>query len=43
VGCQPDQVTIGMPVEVAFEDYDGVWLPLFRRAEPADASESDEP
>jgi uncharacterized OB-fold protein len=29
VGCDPDEVTIGMPVQVTFEEYDGVWLPLF--------------
>src|SRR5919108_1250468 len=36
VGCQPDEVTIGMPVEVAFEEYGGVWLPLFRPAAEGD-------
>jgi len=30
VGCDPDDVEIGMDVEVVFEEYDGVWLPLFR-------------
>ncbi len=29
VGCAPDDVHIGMEVEVEFEDYDGVWLPYF--------------
>ncbi|MCB1247915.1 MAG: Zn-ribbon domain-containing OB-fold protein [Acidimicrobiales bacterium] len=33
VGCDPDEVTIGMPVRVTFEHYDDngyeVWLPLF--------------
>jgi len=29
VGCEPDDVFIGMEVEVEFEDYDGVWLPYF--------------
>ena len=29
VGCEPDEVFIGMEVEVEFEDYDGVWLPYF--------------
>ena len=29
VGCAPEDVTIGMPVEVQFEQYDDVWLPLF--------------
>jgi uncharacterized OB-fold protein len=36
VGCAPEEVRIGMPVEVVFEhhaDRDGdVWLPLFRPA-----------
>ncbi|MGP8059945.1 MAG: Zn-ribbon domain-containing OB-fold protein [Acidimicrobiales bacterium] len=31
VGIEPDEVTIGMPVEVTFEPADDVWLPLFRR------------
>ena len=29
VGCPPDDVYIGMPVQVAFEQYDDVWLPFF--------------
>jgi hypothetical protein len=29
VGCSPDDVRIGLPVQVVFEHYDGVWLPLF--------------
>jgi uncharacterized protein len=29
VGCEPGEVFIGMEVEVEFEEYDGVWLPLF--------------
>jgi uncharacterized OB-fold protein len=33
-GCAPDDVRIGMPVQVAFEHHDDVWLPLF---EPAGA------
>ena len=32
VGCSPDDVTIGMPVRVAFEHRDPVWLPLFEYA-----------
>ncbi len=32
VDCAPDDVTIGMPVEVTFEHHDDVWLPLFRPA-----------
>lgn len=30
VGCDVDDVAIGMPVEVAFEQVEDVWLPLFR-------------
>jgi len=30
VGCDPDDVAIGMAVEVVFEEYDGVWLPFFQ-------------
>ena len=33
VGCEHDEVTIGMPVQVSFLEYDDVWLPLF---EPVD-------
>jgi uncharacterized OB-fold protein len=29
VGIAPDEVTIGMPVQVVFEDHDPVFLPLF--------------
>jgi uncharacterized OB-fold protein len=29
VGCEPDDVAIGAPVHVVFEEYDGVWLPFF--------------
>jgi len=29
VGCPPDEVHIGMPVQVAFEARDDVWFPLF--------------
>lgn len=32
VGCDADDVAIGMPVEVTFEHHDDVWLPLFRPA-----------
>ena len=32
VGCAPDDVRIGMPVKVAFEHHDDVWLPLFEPA-----------
>ena len=29
VNCPADEVEIGMPVEVVFEQHDDVWLPLF--------------
>ena len=29
VGCAPDDVEVGMPVEVTFDHHDDVWLPLF--------------
>jgi uncharacterized OB-fold protein len=32
VGCAPDDVGIGMPVQVVFEQHDDVWLPLFEPA-----------
>lgn len=31
-GCKPEEVTIGMPVEVFFEPWEEIWLPLFRVA-----------
>lgn len=30
VGLPPDEVRIGLPVEVTFEAHDDVWIPLFR-------------
>lgn len=32
IGCPPDDVRIGMPVQVTFEPHDDVWLPLFEPA-----------
>jgi uncharacterized OB-fold protein len=32
VGCPPDDVRIGMPVQVTFEQHDEVWFPLFEPA-----------
>ena len=29
VGCPPEEVHIGMPVQVTFDQHDDVWLPLF--------------
>ena len=35
VGCEPDEVRIGMAVQVCFEEReDGIFLPLFEPAEP---------
>lgn len=30
VGCSVDEVAVGMPVEVTFEAWDEVWIPVFR-------------
>ena len=35
VGCPPDEVSIGMPVRVVFEQHGDVWFPLVT---PADVS-----
>ena len=32
VGMPPEEVFIGMPVRVCFEQHEDVWLPLFERA-----------
>ncbi|MGH9211450.1 MAG: thiolase C-terminal domain-containing protein [Acidimicrobiales bacterium] len=32
VGCSPEEVRIGVPVQVCFEHRDDVWLPLFEPA-----------
>jgi uncharacterized OB-fold protein len=31
VGSAPEEVTIGMPVRVVFEQHEDVWLPLFEK------------
>jgi len=31
VGCPVDEVTIGMPVQVRFEQQEDVWIPLFEK------------
>lgn len=37
VGCPPEDVTIGMPVQVTFEQHaDDVWLPFFAPARTED-------
>ena len=35
VGCPVDDVTIGMSVQVVFEQYDDVWIPFFTPASSA--------
>lgn len=30
VGVEPEDLRVGMPVEVVFEEHEGVYLPLFR-------------
>ena len=32
VGLEPDELRVGMPVEVLFEEHEDVYLPLFRPA-----------
>lgn len=32
VGCPVDDITIGMPLRVVFEQYEDVWLPFFEPA-----------
>jgi len=33
VGLEPEEVRIGLPVRVRFEQVEDVWLPLFERDE----------
>lgn len=35
VNCPAEEVRIGMPVRVVFEEYEDVWVPLFEPAEGA--------
>ncbi len=35
VGCPPEDVHIGMAVQVAFEQHDEVWFPVFEPVEPS--------
>ncbi len=46
VGCDPEQVAIGMPVRVRFEHHDDngyeVWLPLFEPDNGSAGTGSDE-
>ncbi len=34
VNCDPGDVTFGLPVQVVFEQYDDVWIPLFEPVSP---------
>jgi len=38
VGCDPAEVTIDMPVQVTFEEWDGTFIPLFEPAREAGAA-----
>ncbi|EUA30365.1 hypothetical protein I553_4622 [Mycobacterium xenopi 4042] len=38
IDCDPDQLELGQPVEVVFEQAEDVWLPLFRPANGAIAA-----
>ncbi|MDO8361521.1 MAG: OB-fold domain-containing protein [Actinomycetota bacterium] len=40
VDCAPDQIAVGMPVEVTFQAVDDIWLPLFRPAVTSSPKES---
>ena len=40
VNVEPDDVYIGMPVQVVFEHYDDVWLPFFEPVEGASKVEA---
>ncbi len=35
VGCRPEDVRIGLPVQVTFEQHDQVWFPVFEPVEGA--------
>ncbi len=38
VGCPVDEVAIGMPVRVTFEQIEDVWIPLFERDNAKDVA-----
>jgi len=42
VGCDPEAVRIGLPVQVDFEPAGEAWAPVFRPAEPAGSGEAAE-
>ena len=33
IACEPEDVYVGMPVRVAFEEHEDVWMPFFRPTE----------
>ena len=41
IDSDPDELAIGQPVEVTFQQVDDVWLPLFTPAADADAADRD--
>ncbi|HVW42851.1 MAG TPA: OB-fold domain-containing protein [Amycolatopsis sp.] len=43
VGCEPEDVHVGMRVRVRFEQHDDVWIPLFEPDPGTQASEGDGP
>jgi uncharacterized OB-fold protein len=43
VDCAPEDVRVGMDVEVTFEQADDVWLPLFKPAGPTGAQAGAQP
>jgi acetyl-CoA acetyltransferase/uncharacterized OB-fold protein len=43
VGCQPDDVGVGIPVKVLFEEHEDVWLPLFEPDPVGDISDIGQP
>ncbi len=43
VECDPEQLELGMRMEVVFEPAGDVWLPLFRPAAPVESAEQGEP
>lgn len=43
VGCEPEEVHVGMRVQVRFEQQDDIWIPLFEPDTATQASEGDGP
>jgi uncharacterized OB-fold protein len=38
IGLDPGDVAVGLPVQVEFEEHDGIWWPLFSPASDAEAA-----